>query len=123
MEEYSVKSFLDRWYHTSSIAVVDGKKINYYINNLKFILIVLVVLGHFTAKMTYVKEIKYIFYFIYIFHMPCFVFISGYLAKRMNSGGKLRVDKILSLLWMYFIFKAGLVVFGHLLNKCEAESI
>lgn len=78
---------------------------NYYIDNLKFILILLVVVGHFAIKLTHFGLIKSLLYFIYVFHMPSFVFVSGYLAKRINAGGKLRADKILSTLWLYFVFK------------------
>lgn len=80
-------------------------KRNYYIDNLKFILMILVVVGHFGLKLTYFAPIKILIYFIYIFHMPCFIFVSGFLAKRINAGGRLRVDKIINILWMYFIFK------------------
>lgn len=82
----------------------EGKR-NYYIDNLKFILITLVVVGHFAIKMTYMAPIQSLLYFIYLFHMPCFIFVSGFLAKRINAGGKLRIDKILGMLWLYFIFK------------------
>jgi fucose 4-O-acetylase-like acetyltransferase len=44
--------------------------------------------------------------------MPCFVFTSGYLAKSMNKGGKLRVDRIFAVFWMYLIFKLGNVLLG-----------
>ena len=37
--------------------------------------------------------------------MPCFIFVSGFLAKRMNAGGSLRVDRMISILWLYFFFK------------------
>lgn len=82
-------------------------KRNYYLDNLKFLLIILVVVAHFAMKLTYVAGIKYLMYYIYIFHMPAFIFVNGYLAKKMNSGGKLRVDKILVVFWMYLIFKLG----------------
>lgn len=68
-------------------------------------------------KLAYVNEIKYLMYFIYIFHMPCFIFANGFLAKRMNAGGKLRIDKILIVLWMYLLFKIGNVLLGHLFRQ------
>ncbi len=92
-------------------------KRNYYLDNLKFVLITLVVVGHFAMKMTYVDSIKYIMYFIYLFHMPCFIFINGFLAKKMNSGGKLRVDKILITLWLYLIFKLGTALLSYVLGQ------
>lgn len=82
-------------------------KRNYYLDNLKFCLITLVVVSHFAMRLSYINGIKYLVYFIYIFHMPCFVFTSGYLARGMNKGGKLRADKILSIFWLYLVFKIG----------------
>ncbi|MDF2538435.1 MAG: acyltransferase 3 [Herbinix sp.] len=90
-----------------------GNSRNYFIDNLKFLLMILVVVGHFGLKLTYIDDIKYLLYFIYVFHMPCFIFVSGFLAKRMNAGGKLRADKILSIFWMYLIFKFGNVLIGY----------
>src|SRR5699024_467396 len=40
-----------------------------------------------------------LFTFIYAFHMPLFIFISGYLAKRM------KLHKIINLILLYLIFQ------------------
>ncbi len=50
------------------------------IDNIRFVLILLVVLGHFFEP-TSSTTLAYISEFIYSFHMPVFIFISGYLAK------------------------------------------
>ncbi len=92
---------------------------DYFIDNLKYLLIVLVVVGHVGLKLPNVKEVKSFINFIYLFHMPCFVFTSGYLAKNMNSGGKLRVDKIFSIIWMYLIFKLVNVLLGMAFDQKE----
>ena len=55
----------------------------HYLDSLKAILILLVVLGHavqFNDTEHYANSI--LFRFIYSFHMPLFFFISGYLACR-----------------------------------------
>ncbi len=93
---------------------------DYYLDNLKFGLMLLVVIGHFSMELFYVEYIKYLTYFIYIFHMPCFVFVSGYLAKRMNHDGKLRVDKIMVIYWMYLFFKVGDTLIDYAFGR-EAE--
>ena len=49
--------------------------------------------------------------------MPCFIFISGFLAKRMNVGGKLRIEKIITIIFMYILFKGGYVLLGYVFNK------
>ncbi len=101
-------NLMKKWYYP------DGKSDNtiennrsYFLDNLKFILITLVVVGHFSFKLCDIKIIDKLVYFIYIFHMPCFIFTNGLLAKNMNAGGRLRIDKILSIFTMYLIFKMG----------------
>ena len=86
-------------------------------DNLKFVLMIFVVEGHFGLKLSHIPQIKYLTYYIYIFHMPCFIFISGYFAKNINAGGKLRVDKIMNIMFMYFLFKTGNVLLGYVFNK------
>src|SRR5699024_11233596 len=66
-------------------------------SNLKGILIFLVVFGHFLE--IYKKECYELFVFIYAFHMPVFIFISGYFAKRMNKS------KIINLILLYLIYQ------------------
>lgn len=60
-----------------------------YFDNLKGLLIFLVVLGHFleimltNSKSTLVKSA---YLYIYCFHMPLFVFVSGYLSKKSKDS-------------------------------------
>src|SRR5699024_6181724 len=67
------------------------------ISNAKGVLIFLVVFGHLIE--IYKKEYYELFVFIYAFHMPLFIFISGYLAKRM------RFSKIINMILLYLIFQ------------------
>lgn len=63
---------------------------SYLIDNIKVILIFLVVFNHIIA-FCLVKEdivIRYIWYAITIFHMPAFIFVSGYLSKKPQSVAK-----------------------------------
>ena len=58
-------------------------------DNLKFILITLVVGGHFADTLIdYSKIYSSIFLFIYAFHMPLFIFISGYFHSEKNITKK-----------------------------------
>lgn len=109
--------FLQTLYYPDLKQDTGVNKRNDYFDNLKFILITFVVVCHFALKLTYVKEIKYILYFIYIFHMPCFVFVNGFFAKRLNAGGRLRADKILSVFLLYLIFKIGNASLAYLFNQ------
>ena len=51
-------------------------------DNLKFLLIIFVVIGHYTQQFRADNEtLQRIYVFIYSFHMPAFIFVSGYFAK------------------------------------------
>ncbi len=59
------------------------KKRDSFYDNAKFILIFLVVLGHYLEPFIHTNKVVYsIFGFIYMFHMPAFVFISGFFFKK-----------------------------------------
>lgn len=76
-----------------------SKKRNFaYFDILKFILIFLVVFGHIIEKYIDFPLIKSIYLFIYSFHMPLFVFISGFFAKYNKS-------KCYNYLFLYFLLQ------------------
>lgn len=77
--------------------MVAMKKKDLKISNAKGLLIFLVVLGHLME--IYKDDYKETFVFIYGFHMPLFIMISGYLAKRM------RLSKIVNMILLYFVFQ------------------
>lgn len=113
-----MKELISKWYYPKTLTDNANANKRYdYMDNLKFILIILVVVGHLGLKLPYVIPIKAIAIFIYIFHMPCFILTSGYLAKNMNAGGRLRVDRILSVAFMYLLFKLGYVVLGYVFQE------
>ncbi len=69
---------------------------------LKFFLIFTVVLGHAADKYTgSFEHMRSLFFFIYIFHMPLFIFVSGLFAKKTINDK--RYDKISGYLLMYFV--------------------
>lgn len=82
----------------------------HYFDNLKFVLIFLVVLAHFIAPLKDITFIKYIYWFIYIFHMPCFVFILGFFMKNTVKDGKIVNNKWLNYLLLYCIMQLLLIV-------------
>ena len=60
---------------------------SYLIDNVKVLLIFLVVFNHIIAFNLVKVDIvvRYIWYAITIFHMPAFIFISGYLSKKQQN--------------------------------------
>lgn len=81
---------------------MEERKRNYLIDNLKVLLIFFVVLGHVIEY--YIQDnimLRSIYIFIYFFHMPLFVFVSGYLSKNVQKSSK---GTIKSLLIPYIVF-------------------
>ena len=66
------------------------KNNNYFIDNLKVILIFLVVFGHLIERYIDTNStLLGVYMFIYIFHMPLFVFVSGFLSKNIYKSRKI----------------------------------
>lgn len=83
-----------------------NKKRDYYIDNIKAVFIFLVVLGHLLdylgeAGLPFAINLRS---FIYFFHMPGFIFLSGYLAKSF-MGKQFKGEKLISYGWLYLLFK------------------
>jgi fucose 4-O-acetylase-like acetyltransferase len=60
----------------------------YYFDNLKFILISLVVIGHFLQNYMNIPLYKGLWIYVYSFHMPAFFVIAGYFHRNSNIGEK-----------------------------------
>lgn len=58
----------------------------YFWDNLKLLLIFFVVMGHVIDMSNYPSDlIKFIYFFIYFFHMPVFIFVMGYFSKNVDA--------------------------------------
>ena len=80
---------------------------------LKLILIFLVVLGHGVDYFTRSSEfMKGLFLFIYSFHIPVFIFVSGVFSK--NTVNQKRFDRIFGYLILYFAVKLYPVIYRNL---------
>lgn len=84
------------------------------LSNIKGLLIFLVVFGHLIElnKQNYYQ----LFVFIYAFHMPLFIFISGYLAKRI------KLSKIINLFLLYIIFQSFFDWFLYFIGEYKTLS-
>lgn len=91
-----------------------GKRRIYVYDNLRFLLIFLVVVGHALDDLTEPAPtaaqpqelnelLKGIFVFIYAFHMPLFLFLSGLFTKR--NAQKLDPNSIISYIFLGFLLK------------------
>ena len=88
-----------------------------YWDNLKAILIFLVVLGHFLLPVSPKTGVVFSVYtWIYLFHMPAFVFVSGYFAKRYVDKGATDEKKLIGFLVLYVLFSAAIWIIRMIYN-------
>ena len=80
------------------------KKRIFLFDNMKFFLIMTVVIGHFIDQQIKYPAYKSLFLFIYAFHMPLFIFISGIFHKNKKILEKALVYILLGYLLKLFIF-------------------
>ncbi len=89
-------------------------------DNVKGILIALVVAGHFMHPVHNDNEaLSALFDIIYLFHMPLFVFISGLFAKGAYRDGRLNVNRIVSFVLLGFAYQAALTAINGVLDEPE----
>lgn len=85
------------------------------LDNFKAILIFLVVFTHFLfnySKNNQNSLSNYIVNYIYSFHMPSFIFVSGFLSKSENSRSFKNLTKLL-LIYLIFNFSHGLILYKY----------
>lgn len=83
-----------------------------YWDNMKGILIFLVVLGHFLWDYRDQELAGTIVNFIYIFHMPAFIFVSGYFSKSDKSRS---MPSLLKYAVIYITFNTAIMLFSYFL--------
>ena len=81
-------------------------------DNIKGLLIILVVVGHVAHPVHNDNEtLSCIFDVIYLFHMPLFVFVSGLFAKHAkNERGEVNPNRILSFVLLAFLYQLALML-------------
>ena len=68
-------------------------KRDYQIDNIKGLLILLVVFGHSLELVRINSGVaNFMYIFIYTFHMPVFVFYAGYLSKNYKKGANMAFE-------------------------------
>ncbi|MFT4414093.1 acyltransferase family protein [Fredinandcohnia humi] len=95
------------------------KKREYYFDNAKFILILLVVFGHFIQPFIQDNKLMMTLYqFVYSFHMPAFILVAGYFAKGFKKEGYIK-KTAKKLLIPYLIFQLLYTIYYYFLYKGE----
>ncbi len=89
----------------------EGKKRMPYWDNVRFFLILLVVIGHFSDR--FAEEVpfyKSVFISIYAFHMPLFLMISGLFTRPFRQEDEFPREKVFGYVFLGLLLK--LVQFG-----------
>ncbi len=84
---------------------------NYKLDNFKGILIYLVVLAHLTYSLNYYNSFSSLILtrFIYSFHMPLFLIISGYFSKNITS------KNLKKLIVIFFFVNLSYIIFDYII--------
>lgn len=107
-------NLLNKIYNAKETSSKSGRI--YYFDNLKFVLIFLVVFGHLIDPIIHKTDIaKSTFLFIYLFHMPLFVFLSGFFSK--NSVKRKDKNKVIVYLFLYIILKVVIFTIEKLYGR------
>ncbi len=88
-----------------------------HLDNFKFLLIALVVLGHLLELIAKANPIaKGMFLWIYSFHMPAFIFVAGYFSKRPPEGERM-LKLLAGTVAPYAVFQLLYRMSDHLLQE------
>ncbi len=78
---------------------------DYLFDNYKVLLIILVIIGHFTEPSYRNNDFLYTLKWLIVsFHMPAFIFISGYFSKRELTFAKLFQKLVIPYLIYEFVY-------------------
>jgi fucose 4-O-acetylase-like acetyltransferase len=76
-----------------------------WLDNVKMVLVTLVVVGHAIGLVSDSMGSHWVYDFIYLWHIPAFVFVSGYLSKSFEWDRRRMKGLVYTLLVPYLIFE------------------
>lgn len=86
--------------------MAESKARTAYFDNARYWLILLVVAGHMVAELYHeVPLARQVYLWIYAFHMPAFVLITGYLSRNFTWTAKSARRTVETILVPYFLFE------------------
>jgi len=82
-----------------------------WLDNAKMALVTLVVIGHLWAMLPADSMGRQMYVFLYLWHMPAFVFVSGYLSRNFTWTPRKLWSLVCTLAVPYVIFEAAMALF------------
>jgi len=84
-----------------------------WLDNVKMVLVTIVVMGHMIVLVPPSAQQSRVYDFIYYFHIPAFVLITGYLSKSFRYSRRHLWALLTTLVVPYFVFSWLMVQFRH----------
>ncbi len=84
-----------------------------WLDNAKMVLVTIVVIGHMIVLVPVSYQQQRVYDFIYYFHIPAFVLITGYLSKSFRYSRRHLWALVTTLVVPYFVFSWLMVQFRH----------
>ena len=85
-----------------------------WLDNVKMVLVTIVVIGHLLVVMQISRQQAWVYDFIYYFHIPAFVLITGYLSRSFRYSRRHLMSVLTMLVVPYFIFSFLMAWWRHL---------
>ena len=82
-----------------------------WLDNVKMVLVTLVVVGHSIGLVEATQGSHWVYDFIYLWHIPAFVFVSGYLSKSFEWDRRRMKSLLYTLAIPYLMFEPALFYF------------
>ena len=82
-----------------------------WLDNVKMVLVTLVVIGHAIGLVEATQGSHWVYDFIYLWHIPAFVFVSGYLSKSFEWDRRRMKSLLYTLAVPYLLFEPALFYF------------
>ena len=79
-----------------------------WLDNVKMVLVTLVVVGHAIGLVEETQGSHWVYDFIYLWHIPAFVFVSGYLSKSFEWDRRRMKSLVYTLAIPYLLFEPAL---------------
>jgi len=94
-----------------------------WLDNVKMTLVTLVVIGHSWGLLGGTDRDHQWYDFLYYFHIPAFVLVTGYLSKSFDWDRKHLFSLATTILLPYLIFEPALLYYRAALGQHEAEPV
>jgi fucose 4-O-acetylase-like acetyltransferase len=94
-----------------------------WLDNTKMFLVTAVVVGHSWRLLEPTTGERWIYDFLYFWHVPAFVLVSGYLSRSFEWDGKHLLSVVTTLIVPYLIFEPALYYFRHALGQVETGNV